>query len=771
MRTRLLLLFSLLLGATSLFAQGWTPKTSFDYYDETPYWVNLSVVPASPAAPDVTLAAFIDGDCRALCDAPVSGYYQLRVVGDLTADLNKDIVFKAFAKEGNNGPLIYVFKTKGKFTGNGVFGFPLTLDLFQGIALPTEINVAASLPTTYDLSQHFTYNFGNGGASTNVDLESALSFAWSPASSTSIASISSGNMLTTTSTEGSTDMTLTVTGTQYAGFTQYSSQATTTVNVSKMVVPVSSLTFNPTFITVQLGDVVLDKLAEQITVTVLPENATDKGYSWDFSGSSEYIDPVSSMAFKAGTTKIICKSNDQHVSTSFYVYIKEVSFKVPDVIPVSMKEEVEIPFVSWKDEDDLFDPSLVSFEMQVPYYGNGDSIMKVRIDDEGYIYLQGKYVGDWAFQVLYNGIPMETVGGDIMGTAQVKAVLELPGNGWSWRSICYTPGGLQPADHVIPLQENNANVPFMANVVELRTQKDLLYNDNGILYGAITKLDPMEGMYKVRINGTSSTRIDLGSDAFVAATVDGIMNFEQPIKKGYNWMTYPYDVDLEMNELASVVSENAVMDDQIIGQQGFATYDGNSWITSGGFKFEAGKGYIYLSHKDTPYDINFNFSGIPVCYQSAPTSAREMDFRPWKVKNDGFIDNMPAIIQIAGLPGNGDYMVGAFVDGECRGEAKVGKDGLTLISVPGKSGEQVLFRIYNKENGEEFTLDQTIRCSVMAGRLSQPLQFSAPDGITGINTVPVVNQGKGQTVFSLSGQRLAAPAKGVNVVNGKKVIF
>ena len=122
MRTRLLLLFSLLLGATSLFAQGWTPKTSFDYYDETPYWVNLSVVPASPAAPDVTLAAFIDGDCRALCDAPVSGYYQLRVVGDLTADLNKDIVFKAFAKEGNNGPLIYVFKTKGKFTGNGVFG-------------------------------------------------------------------------------------------------------------------------------------------------------------------------------------------------------------------------------------------------------------------------------------------------------------------------------------------------------------------------------------------------------------------------------------------------------------------------------------------------------------------------------------------------------------------------------------------------------------------------------------------------------------------------
>lgn len=771
MRTRLLLLFSLLLGATSLFAQGWTPKTSFDYYDETPYWVNLSVVPASPAAPDVTLAAFIDGDCRALCDAPVSGYYQLRVVGDLTADLNKDIVFKAFAKEGNNGPLIYVFKTKGKFTGNGVFGFPLMLDLFQGIALPTEINVAASLPTTYDLSQHFTYNFGNGGASTNVDLESTLSLAWSPASSTSIASISSDNMLTTTSTEGSTNMTLTVTGTQYAGFTQYLSQATTTVNVSKTVVPVSSITFNPTSLTVQLGDVVLDKLAEQVTVTVLPENATDKGYSWDFSGSSEYIDPVSSMAFKAGTTKIICKSNDQHVSKSFYVYIKEVSFKVPDVIPVSMKEEVEIPFVNWKDEDDLFDPSLVSFEMQVPYYGNGDSIMKVRIDDEGYIYLQGKYVGDWAFQVLYNGIPMETVGGDIMGTAQVKAVLELPGNGWSWRSICYTPGGLQPADHVIPLQENNANVPFMANVVELRTQKDLLYNDNGILYGAITKLDPMEGMYKVRINGTSSTRIDLGSDAFVAASVDGIMNFEQPIKKGYNWMTYPYDVDLEMNELASVVSENAVMDDQIIGQQGFATYDGNSWITSVGFKFEAGKGYIYLSHKDTPYDINFNFSGIPACYQVAPASAREMDFRPWKVKNDGFIDNMPAIIQIAGLPENGDYMVGAFVDGECRGEAKVGKDGLTLISVPGKSGEQVLFRIYNKENGEEFTFDQTIRCSVMAGRLSQPLQFSAPDGITGINTVPVVNQGKGQAVFSLSGQRLAAPAKGVNVVNGKKVIF
>ena len=72
MKTRLLILFSLLMSVSNLFAQGWTPKTiqNGDYYDETPYWVNLSIAPVSPASPDVTLAAFIDGECRALADAP-----------------------------------------------------------------------------------------------------------------------------------------------------------------------------------------------------------------------------------------------------------------------------------------------------------------------------------------------------------------------------------------------------------------------------------------------------------------------------------------------------------------------------------------------------------------------------------------------------------------------------------------------------------------------------------------------------------------------------
>ena len=776
MKTRLLILFSLLMSVSNLFAQGWTPKTiqNGDYYDETPYWVNLSIAPVSPASPDVTLAAFIDGECRALADAPSQGnYYELRVAGDASAngDLNKDIVFKAFAKDGNNGPLIYVFKTKGKFTGgNGVFDFPLTLDLFQGVSLPTEVNVLANLPTTYDLSQHFTFNFGNGGASDNVVLETALSYAWSPASSTSIASISSDNMLTTTSVEGSTNITLTVTGAQYDNYIQYSSQATTTVNVEQLEVPVSSMTFNPTSITVQVGDVLLDKLAEQVTVTLLPENASNKGYTWDLSGNSEYLDPVTSMAIKAGTTKVVCRSNDQHVSKSFYVYIKEVSFKVPDEIPVSMKEEIEVPFLYWKDDDDLFDPSRVTVEMQ-SLYDNGDSCMKVRIDDEGYLYLQGKYVGDWAFQVLYNGIPMETFGGYTMSTAHVKAVLELPGNGWSWRSICYTPSGQQPSDCVIPLQENNANAPFMSNVVELRTQKDLLYNDNGTLYGAITKLDPMEGMYKVRINGTDTARIDLGSYARVAATVDGINTFEQPIKKGYNWMTYPYDVDLEMSELNDALTANATQDDQIIGQQGFATYDGNSWISSSGFKFEASKGYVYLSQKSDAYNIVFNFSGIPLCYQAAPAPARGEVFHPWKVRNEGFVDNMPAILQITELLDAGDYMIGAFVDSECRGEAMVRENGLVLLSVAGKTGEQVSFHIYDKVNGKEYILEQTLSHSAVAGRLSKPLKLSAPVVVTGIRTLHVEKGNNEQPIFGISGQRLTVPVKGVNIIGGKKVVF
>ena len=778
MRTRLFLLISLLLGASSLFAQGWTPKTveNGDFYQEKVYYVNLSC-PSQYV--QVELAAFIDGECRALAEYPTEGLYVLRVAGDLTTEVGKDIVFKAFAQEGNNGRLIYVFKTKGKFTDeNAEFNYPLTLDMFQGVTLPSEIVVNATLPTTYDLSQHFTYYYGTTGTSSNVELEPGqLSFSWSPASSTSIASINSSNVLTTTSTPGSTDMILTVTGTQYKdqwdnNHMQFYSQYPTTITVQAAATPVTSIQLNPTSITVSVDDNMYSSLTSMVQVTVLPDNATNKGYYWDYASEAEWIDQTSYTASKRGDYTIACRSlsNPSVYATLNVKVLGKVKFKVPDQITLGIRESTTVTFTDFEDPDNLFDPSKVTIDSQ-GIFGNYDGAMDFTLANNGKSFtLRGKYVGDWNFWVSYDGNQMETVSGYSFTDVHVEAILPLPATGWSWVSACYGVEDLDPSNVRIPIQENSSLAPFMSKVQELRTQTGLLYNDNGTLYGTITEMNPRDGMYKVRGNGTGANSINLGSRALFVATVAGY-NFIQPIKKGYNWITYPYDVDLELSELAASLSADATVDDQIIGQQGFATFDGTNWVATNGFKFEAGKGYIYLSQKDTPYNIDFYFFGVPLCYQSNQNPVKELTFDdPWEMEEEGFVDNMPAILQIQDLPNADEYIIGAFVDGVCRGKATVGEDGRALLSVPGVGGEKVTFRLYNKESGEEVTLDQTLRHSSMAGRLSKPLQFAAPADVTGIS-VSTAKKAESQDIYSTSGLRLKKPVKGINITNGKKVIF
>ena len=44
------------------------------------------------------------------------------------------------------------------------------------------------------------------------------------------------------------------------------------------------------------------------------------------------------------------------------------------------------------------------------------------------------------------------------------------------------------------------------------------------------------------------------------------------------------------------------------------------------------------------------------------------------------------------------------------------------------------------------------------------------DGATGISSIEAAAQGKAAVIYSIDGRRLMAPVKGVQIINGRKVI-
>lgn len=778
MKKVLLTILCLLPGVTSSWATDFfTPKTSADYPDEKAFYVTLTISnPFSSATPAVELAAFIDGECRAHATEKENGTYALRVVGDLSEGKDKDktVVFKVFC-EG----LLYRFNYEKTFnSADGEF-INLALTPLSRIEMDGPIDISAeTLPTTYNAREDVIVYFGGySDYSPVVELESPLTWSMSGntalnnylasvESDTSIDPIVPDPILTTTSTTGQTKLYLTLTGPSYDGFTQFSktSYNGATVKISKTTVAVTSITLNPTSITVNIGENLYDKLAA-VGITVLPENATDKSTNWDYSGSPvEWFSTNDGLVSNYGDYTVTCVSTSTPaITASLSVHVPQpVSFNFTKEVTMAIRNTATITFSNLVGEN--FDASLISV---TPTYqvNTGDNPFRATVAQDGKsCEVFGKYAGNHDFEVTYDGRKMTALEDNATsGTVHVKGVLELPATGWSWVSATYVDEGMSPISLKKP---DNSNADFMTYVVEIRTQNEMLYNDSELgVFGNITALDPAEGMFKIRGTGDVANIIDCGSNAIVASSAS---YNPLPLRKGYNWVTYPHEFDLQLSEIPNFATPQD--GDMIIGQTTSAVYDATNgqWVGSG-FKFEAGKGYLFYTTDENPMYLDFFFTGIPQCYQSQPSNApRKKPVHAWQLNNEGFVNNMPVFVRIEGLEHAEDYLIGAFVGDECRGEGSVAVDDVLLLNVAGTAGEQVSLRLFNKVTGQEITLGQTLSHTSMIGTLRAPMTVAAPT-LTGISTIAAKQHGQ-QRIYTISGLQLSAPRKGLNIIDGKKVV-
>ena len=134
---------------------------------------------------------------------------------------------------------------------------------------------------------------------------------------------------------------------------------------------------------------------------------------------------------------------------------------------------------------------------------------------------------------------------------------------------------------------------------------------------------------------------------------------------------------------------------------------------------------------------------------------------------------MTMVVSMPELALASDYSLGAFVGSECRGEGRY-VDGLFFVTVHGRQGERVSFRLCHLPTGQQYRVDETITGERRMGSLRQPLVLHSEEQVTGIAyPQPLTDEaypqplpeGRGAAVYDAAGRTLApSHGRGVHIV-------
>ena len=320
-------------------------------------------------------------------------------------------------------------------------------------------------------------------------------------------------------------------------------------------------------------------------------------------------------------------------------------------------------------------------------------------------------------------------------------------NGWQWKSNPY--GDM--------MSNKNLYSYFGDDLAEARTYDKLLYNDTewgywGSLYDSQEIAIEQAQMYKVKMNAAHETFLYNGNSAEWN---------EFNVAKGWNWIGSPYFYKRTLDRITTPVDGMIV-----VGKTGSAEYDYNSNTWSGDLKaIEPGQGYyVYMPAETETGTIILECEVFGHMNQSddGGAGARAARQSVWSYDQSRFANNLTVVAEVSDLDNPEEYTIGAFVDGECRGEG-IFEDGRAFITVHTDGGEQVALRLHNELTGEYTDIDQTISTTAMRlGSLKAPVQLTAQGVVTGISSVESAQQ---QTErFDLNGRTVKGNHKGMTIV-------
>jgi len=536
------------------------------------------------------------------------------------------------------------------------------------------------------------------------------------------------------------------------------------------VIDVTSITLSPTAINAAVGDNYLTKINELVTVTVLPNDATDKTWSADVDYVNSTATETDNNITGPGVLKVIISSeSNPSVTATLTINVPTpVSFNYPAEITLSKLHTTAVAFTNFA--GDNFDKSLVSITFSNATSGLPCATASMSDATGLNWYFTGQYVGDYTYQVSYNGSPMESTTGGSAGILHIPAEVALNNSGWDWISLYAYKSG----QATYPLMDGGNYLAWMGvdannKIIEIRSQSALLYNDAtwGFI-GDITELSPAGGMYKVKATyaDAGSCVINLGSDCVPITSTAITYN---TIQTGYTWISYPLETATTIAQ--TQLAATAQTGDKIIGKTSSAEYNGTAWLPAD-FALQPGKGYIYYTSGAGGFRPNFSApAGGGVKAERVLTTQVETvsEPSPWKYDASPFADNMPVVAALEGLETGERFSIGAFVGDECRGEGKAVDGNIFIINVAGKGGELVRFRLYNKVTGEFTDLDQSLIYAPQHGSLRAPVALSGSGVVDGIQQMEQTSSDT-EATYNLAGQKVGRNFRGIVIRNGHKIV-
>ena len=695
---------------------------------------------------DAEIAAFVDDECRAdlVGKADRNGFYALQVWGS-EEDNGKPVVIKV-ALDG----LVYQFKSTLKYEYQATYAsvpYILNLDAITASEFPETTTITQAPGTTYDILKDIKFLYydieGNEyspkGDSFIDEEETPLSYTWDFENSRDFLYIDENNNIVVVDECNEAYLGLYIS----AGDYRWCVKAYTLVTIEFPSVPVTSISANPTSITVSTGDNVLQALEQKVGVTVLPVNADNKGYSFIVSAAASNFFPDNIASTPGEYIWYVVSDYDPNIKSEITVIVSApVRFSSDEVVDLSLitQGKAKISNVTGSG----FTPSLITVDVS-------PAIATAVVDTKNLVVtFTGKEIGTGRYTLLYNG---NSICG---GTLNVAGEIQLS-DGWNWignyTSVPYSltsDGGYDPglfsigADHI----------------VEVRSQTSLLYNDPKTgPFGDITELTSGV-MYKVKASCQETLSINLGVSKLLSGVVD--IN-----TAGYTWITYPVIGNHTFNYINSnsLLSE-AAEGDAIIGKSGFAEFDGVRWVASAGFRLETGAGYIYFQEAGTRKSLDFGKNYVREdALASFGVPSRTVN--PWAVTPVSYSDNMAVVARIDGVEAGDNYSIGAFVDGDCRGTGYFVQNDVLFVNVAGQIGDVVTFRLYDSKTGEYTQLAGDVRYGLKAGSISRPVTLSKGGSITSVSEV---GSDRKDNVYSVSGCEVEPGSNGIVIIDGKKTL-
>lgn len=242
----------------------------------------------------------------------------------------------------------------------------------------------------------------------------------------------------------------------------------------------------------------------------------------------------------------------------------------------------------------------------------------------------------------------------------------------------------------------------------------------------------MVGMLK-ELNASESYKVETSSATTRRRLSEIAWNPAIPIalNSGWNWLGYPVSQTMSVDEaFAPTAAENL---DVIVGQNGFAQFDGENWV--GTLEtLSPGLGYMYQSQ--SPKNVVYNTSIVSTA--SAQYVAGISQNSSLVLDIHKYPSVMPVVATIMNLDGmildNEDYQVNAFCGTECRGIGRV-VNGLVMMNVYGNANDKITFQVTDNDGSVQFANNSSLSFSEqIVGNIYDPFAISV-NSQSGISNV------------------------------------